>query len=225
MRKAAGRTASGRVRGETRRRTLESARMLFNGRGVARVTTRLIAETAGINEGNLYYHFRTKASLVVALFAAFEEEAAGLAAPDGAERHELAPHVEVLRRWFVLTWRYRFLFQDMAAVQAEAPSLRPRLVRLSARLQAETRRSVADLAEAGLIAIPPGFEEPLLANVWIVSSSWIGFLVLNERVRAVRETHLRWGYNQVLSLYLPYLTEPALVALAALPEPSFSGEA
>ena len=225
MRKAAkAEELPGRRTGRTRASILRVSRDLFNARGVERVTTRLIADTAGINEGNLYYYFRTKESLYTALFGAFEAEAAGLAAPRGTERADLSAHVEGLRRWFVLTWRYRFLFQDTMALQAAAPALRPRLRRLSVRLQAETRRSLADLAEAGLVRILPGADEALLANVWIVSSYWISYLVLHRNLRSVREKDLLWGYGQVLSLYLPHLTETALVALAALPAPSFAIE-
>lgn len=69
-----------RARSSTRDRILDSALDLFNGRGPDRVTTAEIAEAVKINEGNLYYHFRTKESLVLALFARFEADAVALVA-------------------------------------------------------------------------------------------------------------------------------------------------
>ncbi|WP_148051082.1 TetR/AcrR family transcriptional regulator, partial [Pseudomonas fluorescens] len=64
----------------TRDRILDAALDLFNGRGPDRVTTAEIAEAVKINEGNLYYHFRTKELLVLALFARFEVDAVALVA-------------------------------------------------------------------------------------------------------------------------------------------------
>jgi AcrR family transcriptional regulator len=203
-------------RGRTRERVLDLACALFNERGVEQVTTRLIAETAGINEGNLYYHFRTKEALFLALFARFEAAALALFEPVPGDA-ATAP-VERLRRWFLLCWAYRFLFRDTLALQAAAPALRRRLRRLSLRLQAGSRATVAAMQAQGLLVpLPEEVRERLLANLWIVSASWLSYLVLHLGLRRVTPTHLRWGYEQVRSLYAPYLTEAARAHLATLP--------
>ena len=70
----------------TREKILDVTLGLFNERGPDRVTTAEIAGDVKINEGNLYYHFRTKESLVLALFARFENDALALVATvDGAD--------------------------------------------------------------------------------------------------------------------------------------------
>lgn len=213
-------TPSRSPRGGTRERVLDLACALFNDRGVEQVTTRLIAETAGINEGNLYYHFRTKEALYLALFARFEDAALALFAPDAAPGADPAAlPVERLRRWFLLTWSFRFLFRDAVALSAAAPLLRRRLRRLSRRLQTETRATIAAMEAAGLLALPgEEMREKLLANLWIVSAYWISYLVLHLGLRRVTPAHLRWGYEQVRSLLAPYLTEAAQARIQALPE-------
>ena len=223
MRKPASRSSAEPVkpRGATRKRVLDAALALFNERGFERVTTRLIAEAVGINEGNLYYHFRTKEALVLALFDGFAKEASALARPSGDDRSSLAPHLGALERWFDLTWRYRLLFRDTAVLKVAAPELPARLRALSLRLEDDTRRSLSDLVEAGLMAIPPDLNDILLANVWIVASYWISYLVLHREIDDVASEHLLWGYRQVLGLFLPYLTPAGLAALASLPEPTF----
>jgi AcrR family transcriptional regulator len=206
-------------RGRTRERVLDLACALFNDRGVERVTTRLIAETAGINEGNLYYHFRTKEALYLALFARFEAAALALFAGDAAPGADpAAVPVERLRQWFLLTWSFRFLFRDAVTLYAAAPLLRRRLHRLSLRLQGETRATIAAMEAAGLIALPEEMREKLLANLWIVSAYWISYLVLHLGLRRVTPAHLRWGYEQVRALLAPYLTEAARARIEALPE-------
>jgi hypothetical protein len=60
-------------RPKTRDRILETALALFNKDGFAKVTTARIAAEVGISEGNLWYHFRTKRDLVVALWEQLAE--------------------------------------------------------------------------------------------------------------------------------------------------------
>lgn len=108
----------------TRDRILDAALDLFNDRGPDRVTTAEIALAVDINEGNLYYHFRTKELLVLALFARFEADAMTLVATvDGADEGAAATYAGFLRQWFSLVWSYRFLFRDIVGLVALAPAL------------------------------------------------------------------------------------------------------
>lgn len=205
---------SGPRRSGTRERILDVACELLNERGMERVTTRLIADTSGINEGNLYYYFRTKEALCLALFMRLEAQALQLvAAPPGAGS-ALAPYAVMLRQWFLLTWSYRFLFRDMAGLGMTAPTLRRHLRRLSARLQRETHSILRGMRSAGLLVIDDRALERLLANLWIVGSYWMNYLVLQHGLRVIRPEHLAWGLQQLRALYEPYLSEAARQQLA-----------
>src|SRR6516162_6868289 len=66
-------TRGAKTRGaKTRVRILSACRQLFNERGPSNVTTADIANTVGINEGNLYYYFQRKEQLIENLFDEFE---------------------------------------------------------------------------------------------------------------------------------------------------------
>jgi len=52
---------------DTRQRVLDTARELFNRRGLARVGVRDVARAAAMSPGNLAYHFPTRDDLVAAL--------------------------------------------------------------------------------------------------------------------------------------------------------------
>jgi AcrR family transcriptional regulator len=200
---------------KTRDRVLDEALGLFNDQGIERVTTRLIADTTGINEGNLYYYFRTKEALAVALFDRFEAEV--LALFGGAlptEGLDPRPYTEILLKWFMLTWSYRFLFRDIMFLQGAAPVLQKRLRGATAQLEGATRAVFSAMQVAGLIVIPAGAVDGLLVNLWIVSTYWISYLMLHDGVRTLTPEHLGWGLNQVRSLYAPYLTEVARNLLA-----------
>ncbi|MCQ8279701.1 TetR/AcrR family transcriptional regulator [Acetobacteraceae bacterium KSS8] len=198
-----GKSAASSPRGPTRARIIETACVLFNRNGAERTTTRAIAEAAGINEGNLYYHFRSKELLVLAVFERFEHAADALLT-DGSSSTPFDYHLR-LRGWFELTWAYRFLFRDVAGLEAIAPSLTVRLRRLSVRLQRRVRTMIAGLTEAGLLRIAPEESDRLLDNLWIVASYWIAFLVAHRGVKQIAPRHLEWGFAQVRSLFAPYL--------------------
>lgn len=203
-------------RSSTRDRILNMALKLLNARGMERVTTRLIADSTSINEGNLYYYFRTKEALCQALFTRLEAEALALLSTAAPEGGSLRPYSDMLRNWLLLSWSYRFLFREIGAFGAGSPVLRSRVRRLSLRLRAEMERILDELRGHGLIDLPLAAQEPLLANLWIVGSYWMSYLVLHQAVRTIRPAHLAWGLAQLRSLYEPYLTAAGRAQLAAL---------
>ena len=192
---------------KTRDRVLESSLELFNVRGVSNVTTAEIARTVGINEGNLYYYFQKKEQLVTALFDAFEAEIRVTAAGDLKNPTDPAEYLGYLRGWFATAWRYRFVQRDSAALFEMAPALRERAAMMIADAEEASRRVLKQVVKAGLLTVEPEMLEPLLANIWIVSSHWIEHLSLRQHARELGPTDLDWGFRQVLALFLPYLSE------------------
>ncbi|MQB09334.1 TetR/AcrR family transcriptional regulator [Agrobacterium sp. ICMP 6402] len=206
-------------RARTRDRILEAALELFNGRGPDRVTTAEIALAVDINEGNLYYHFRTKESLVLALFARFEADAMMLVATvDGADEGAAATYAGFLRQWFSLVWNYRFLFRDLVCLIALAPSLVEPVRTISAAMRLAVGDIVGRMQNAGLVTIPESERDAVLTNLWIVSTYWAAYLNLQEGVSEFGQQQLDWGLQQVSSLFRPYLSAEAVAELEALAE-------
>jgi AcrR family transcriptional regulator len=200
---------------KTRDRVLEASLELFNARGVRSVTTAEIARTVGINEGNLYYYFQKKEQLVTALFEAFETEIRSTAAGDLQRPDDPAEYIAYLQGWFATAWRYRFIQRDTAALFEMAPSLRERAAAMIADAEAASRRVLEQVVASGLLSVEPDMLEPLLANAWIVSSHWIDYLDLRHRAGDLGPAHLDWGFRQVLSLFLPYLSEQMRIWIAS----------
>lgn len=201
----------------TRDRIIEASLALLNEKGPDRVTTAEIARTVGINEGNLYYHFKTKEALLVALFQQLEADAIAFSsAIGGNEITEAAAYAAFMRDWFSIVWTHRYMFRDLPGVMANAPSLREPIRVLSGSIRLAVQAGITQMREVGLIAIPEGDAAALLANVWIVSTYWAVYLSLQEGVEDLRPHHLDWGLNQVTSLFRPYLSPNALHELQAL---------
>jgi AcrR family transcriptional regulator len=190
----------------TRQKVLETSLALFNQRGSAKVTTAEIAEAAGIAEGNLHYHFRKKADLVIALYDAFEAEVLRVATRDFGGNGPLEAYAEYQRDWFRLMWTHQWFYRDTVALFAMAPDLRPRVRAVTLRARQFVRSVFGQMAEDGLLRATPEQVERLLTNIWIVSTHWIGYLRLTTDRDELRQEDLEWGYAQVLALYAPFLT-------------------
>lgn len=194
----------------TRDRILVAALSLFNDKGPGRVTTAEIAGMVGINEGNLYYHFRTKESLITGLFSNFEATAAGFVAQaHSAPAADPASYPGFLRQWFSLVWAYRFLFRDLIDLLAVAPSLADEIQNVSTLMGYALDEILKRMETEALINVPAEDRAPLLANVWIVATYWAVYLNLQQRVTDLNEEHLAWGINQVSALFRPYLSPTA----------------
>lgn len=136
---------------KTRDRILETARELFNARGVGPVTLQQIADAVGIRQGNLWYHFKVKADLFTALADGFEQELADKVYADRQPVASIHQAASVMVRYYAVSWRYRFFYANSADITAIEPDM-------NAFLQRETRRSwdlsqlqVQELCDAGVL--------------------------------------------------------------------------
>lgn len=201
----------------TRQRVLDAALVLFNERGPDHVTTAEIARAVEINEGNLYYHFRTKEALFLALFARFEADALAIVGKiDGADEAAAATYAGFLRLWFSLVWDYRFLFRDLVGLISSAPALVEPVRTISAAMRLAVGDIVARMEKAGLAVIPEEERSAVLTNLWIVSTYWAAYLNLQEGITEFGSQQLDWGLEQISSLFRPYLSPEAKAELEAM---------
>ncbi len=99
------------MRAPTAQRILESARKLFNERGIMHVRLQHIADEARISVGNLAYHFRNKEAIVLALYEPLHHSQQHVLSllrqvPLFVQVHEL-----LARHWGVQL-AYRFFYLD-----------------------------------------------------------------------------------------------------------------
>lgn len=109
---------------KTRDRILECALQCFNARGEGNVSVLEIATELGISPGNLYYHFRGKEPLVLALFERFRQELAPLLQPPPDDTRLTLEDCWLFLHLLVERLEaYRFLFQDLANLAERQPAL------------------------------------------------------------------------------------------------------
>ncbi len=158
---------------DTRRRILDTARELFNERGVHRVGVREVARAVGVSPGNLAYHFATKDALVSELVLELHGRAEELFAALPADFSLLtlyATAVAAMRR----TLEYRFVLLSYADAVAASPALRA----LEVRLWRNRRRRYADMldrlvANRFVAARVEGRRRRLYEQGEMISSGWL----------------------------------------------------
>jgi AcrR family transcriptional regulator len=207
----------------TRGRILDASQALFNAKGPDRVTTAEIAGSVGINEGNLYYHFKTKEALLQSLFERLEADATSfMVDADANTATDPGVFSDFMRRWFSIVWTHRYMFRDLPGIIAIAPSLREPTRALSMGMRLVVEGALLQMKDAHLIDVPEEDAPQLLANVWIVSTYWAVYLSLQEGIDDLGPEHLDWGLKQVASLFKPYLSEASRNELQAMLGRSFA---
>jgi AcrR family transcriptional regulator len=188
----------------TRERVLETCRRLFNEKGPGAVTTAEIAATVGINEGNLYYYFKKKDQIVLALFDEFEQALAAMSSRqlDNIE-HDRAGEDSIMD-FFKLAWEWRFFYRDAQSLYGLAPELRERNKQLAEVSHEAGRRLLRHVIQHGRLKVPEEAVEKLVVNAWIICTFWIEYLQVSKGVTRITRKHLEMGYEQVQSLYWPY---------------------
>jgi len=187
----------------TRERVLETCRRLFNERGPGAVTTAEIAATVGINEGNLYYYFKKKGQIVLALFDQFERALAELAERQLASASRTGDEDSIME-FFKFAWEWRFFYRDAWSLYELAPELRERNKEVSERSHAAGKQLLLHAIEQGRLKVPPAAIDKLVVNAWIICTFWIEYLQVSKGVTRITRKHLEQGYEQVQSLYWPY---------------------
>lgn len=207
----AAKPANSRSGPSTRDRVLETCRRLFNEHGPVAVTTAELAASAGINEGNLYYYFKTKEQMLLALFDLYEQEL--LALHEEAARRSASgdpkSYGDGLETFFQLVWNWRYLYRDGLAILALAPELQPRLASHGRSTLAELEREIRDMNAHGLLAVPESRIDKLARNAWIVCTYWFQYLQHGIGVKRMTRAHIMQGCDQVRALYLPYMQREA----------------
>jgi len=190
------------TRTRTPQRILETALELFNRDGEPNVTTNRIADELGISPGNLHYHFRTKQSLVEALFQDFERRMLELLGGDAVERADVEDAWLFLHLVFETIAEFRFIYRDLNELCGRDRDIRRRfrgILKLS-------MHSAGDLLQAlersGDCEPGTARNEPVIRNLVLVSSYWLSFdQVLEPR----HEPRPGRAAIQVMSIVSPYL--------------------
>jgi len=105
---------------KTPKKILESARILFNTRGVNNVRLQDIAENTGISPGNLSYHYGTKKDLMSAVLEMLQEATTEMRASN-MQSLESEDYLGVIKNYLRFQIGHRFFYRDILDITNLVP--------------------------------------------------------------------------------------------------------
>jgi AcrR family transcriptional regulator len=192
---------------KTRGLALQTALQLFNQRGFAAVTTASIAESAGVLEGTLWYHFNSKKDLLIAHIGLLREAFAEA----NAQAHE-ANAETVVRGVFEaydVIWDFRYLLRDdfRHALLGELDLLQA-IQSLNDELDAWAEERVAHAAAHGLLLLPEEEANGIAEIILLIGRYWLDFS--EGKYPDTDQTILRKrGLRHIFTVLQPYLSPDA----------------
>ena len=192
----------------TRDRILDASLRLFNGDGVAKVSTHRIAAEIGISPGNLHYHFKTKQQIVAWLFRRFEGRVApcidAAAAVTALDDLWLSLHMT-----FEAVSDYRFVYRDVDYLLNEFPELEARAQALTARNLLAAQSLCSGLASAGVIHASAEDVEVLALQIVFTTTCWFTFKRLTPRSHRPQHAEAALAAYYTLTILSPYVVGEA----------------
>jgi AcrR family transcriptional regulator len=185
---------SGQV-AETRQRILETARELFNRRGLARVGVRDVARAARMSPGNLAYHFPTRDALIAALVMELHQR-------NGSTLFAALPDdfsLVTLYRTALAAMRSMLGYRFILLSYVEAVTSSRELERLEERLSVERRRRsdamMALMVRNGYLVrrAVAARADRLYEQGQMISSGWLAAAALRPDRMSDREAILHYA--------------------------------
>lgn len=192
----------------TRDRILECSLALFNGNGLAGVSTHRIASELGISPGNLHYHFKGKRLIVGALFRRFEDRLS--ACMDAAANVVAIDDLWLsLHLAFEAINAYRFVYRDVDYLLNEYPELEARVQALTARNLLAAKSLCMGMRNAGVIEASDEAVEMLALQIVFSTSCWFTFKRVTPKRNSQPHAEPALAAYYTLTLLSPYVVGDA----------------
>ena len=197
---------------QTQKLIIDTAIRLFNESGTNNVSVNKIAAECGVSKGNLHYHFKTKQSLIRAIYDRIVHEIRHEWGDDLAQ--PTAEHMrEMFERQLSLIWRYRFFYKELMALLSADDDLKQQFSQDRRQRSRVVYEFFKALIEHDVLLGPANRHtlKSLVTLSWILSDNWINYTAVDSR--DIYPDFVREGYVLVIDLFRPYLSPATLAAL------------
>ena len=195
---------------KTKEKILEAALQLFNQEGIGNVSMRRIAEEAGIQIGNLTYHFRNRDNLVEALLNQLIDELETEISKTQVPELSLSAIWNALYTSYKIQDRYRFIMLDLLQMFRQYPQLLQKFRANYERRRFELSFALQLMEANGILQKemrPDFYQEYLLPQLYCLSDFWLSEA---ELLYEGREEDKAYYYARVtFALLYPHLSEKA----------------
>ena len=191
---------------KTKERIILKALELFNEEGVKEVTLRKIAGALGISQGNLNYHFRTKAEIIAELYFRLVDKMNTEMEKITQEQPILSFLYDTSKISMKILYDYRFITRDLYAVLEADKALKKHYIELQQTRSQQYIFLFQNMIKQGLMREEElkGEYERLYERMNILGDNWINAAVFFNRNYASKVDH----YHALLfEVIYPYLTQ------------------
>ena len=192
---------------KTRDQILATSLILFNQRGFGAVTTASIAEQAGVLEGTLWYHFRSKKDILAAhmelLQTVFAQE------NTSADSSDAEVIIDGIFRSYDVIWDFRYLLRDdfNTLLKAEDPEL-VKVRAINDFLDDWTEGRMLHAAKHGLLNFRTEDPETVSEIILVLGRYWMDFS--HKKYPEAEGSMLRYnGISHIFTVLKPYLSKAA----------------
>jgi AcrR family transcriptional regulator len=159
---------------KTRDLILESSLVLFNERGFANVTTASIADTSGVLEGTLWYHFNTKKDILSAHIELLEQIFFNKNHTVDSEKFDLI--LQDIFTSYNLIWDFRYILRDnFQSLLIDDPSVMNSVTQINNNLDLWAENRIKHSNRAGLLNIPLEEIEDISEIILVLGRYWLDF--------------------------------------------------
>ena len=201
-----------RFSSKTRDRLLETSLVLFNERGFGAVTTASIAERAGVLEGSLWYHFRTKKDILMAHIELLQQVFEGTNLD--ADSTDAETIIAGIFASYDVIWDFRYILRDDfgAVLDADEPALQTTRI-INDFLDTWTEGRIHHAGEHGLLEMEPAEMEDLSEIILVIGRYWLDFSGKKYPDTDNRELRHK-GLRHIFTVLGPYLLPEAKQLIA-----------
>ncbi|MEM6347401.1 MAG: TetR/AcrR family transcriptional regulator [Bacteroidota bacterium] len=195
---------------KTRDKILSQARQLFNKQGLENVSLRQLAKSMEMSDGNLRYHFKTKAELVKTLYFELVESFDRLILElQSGEHTQLSFLFQSFLQTYQQLFTYRFFMIDFVNLMRHYPEIGDHFKQLQVMRRQQFQGIVQHFVAEGIMR-PAAYPEEylhlhdrmeILSDFWLSSAEIVGVPEGQDPVRHFAKINL--------SMIFPYLTPAA----------------
>ena len=192
---------------KTRDQILATSLVLFNQRGFGAVTTASIADQAGVLEGTLWYHFRSKKDILAPhmelLQTVFTQE------NTKADSSDAAIIIDGIFRSYDVIWDFRYLLRDdfKALLKADDAAL-TKVLAVNEFLDQWTEGRMLHAAKHGLLDFGQEDPEAVSEIILVLGRYWMDFS--HKKYPEAAGGALRYkGISHIFTVLKPYLSAAA----------------
>ncbi|MGA1932755.1 TetR/AcrR family transcriptional regulator [Arcobacter sp. YIC-464] len=182
---------------------------LFNEKGCMNTTTRHIASKLGISVGNLYYYFKNKEEIIIAIYEEFMSLISKQFLSVQDEIDSAFDYYDFLQKQMTYELKYRFFRLELNNIYQKYPKVRKAFEENHIMKKQQIKNLFYHQMKFEYIKLLDENElEFLVSNTWIIATQWEIYWLIDKIKN--EEDRRKKGILNILYLIKPYLTKKGL---------------